>query len=216
MKYCFKNEKKAINCYLIKVIYSKHFHYKSKPIIAMKKLFSLLFMSILSLAVFNSTAQDEKKPKAKAKTEKKEKADKPEKKEKAEKKEKVEKKEKAEKKEKTADKAEKKEKKEKVEKIADKVEKKEKKEKVEKTADKVEKKEKKAADKDNTIKPAPAPKPQDDGKEADQTTRKKVAGADKQMGKDEKGRTIFEGSRGGQYYINSNGNKTYLKAEKKL
>ena len=198
----------------------------------MKKLFSLLFMSILSLAVFNSTAQDEKKPKAKAKTEKKEKADKPEKKEKAEKKEKVEKKEKAEKKEKTADKAEKKEKKEKVEKTADKVEKKEKKEKVEKTtdkvekkekkekvektADKVEKKEKKAADKDNTIKPAPAPKPQDDGKEADQTTRKKVAGADKQMGKDEKGRTIFEGSRGGQYYINSNGNKTYLKAEKKL
>ena len=182
----------------------------------MKKLFSLLFMSILSLAVFNSTAQDEKKPKAKAKTEKKEKADKPEKKEKAEKKEKVEKKEKAEKKEKTADKAEKKEKKEKVEKTTDKVEKKEKKEKVEKTADKVEKKEKKAADKDNTIKPAPAPKPQDDGKEADQTTRKKVAGADKQMGKDEKGRTIFEGSRGGQYYINSNGNKTYLKAEKKL
>ena len=82
--------------------------------------------------------------------------------------------------------------------------------------EKVDKTEKKATDKDNTIKPAPKPKPQDDGKEADQSTRKKVAGADKQVGKDEKGRTIFEGSRGGQYYINSNGNKTYLKAEKKL
>ena len=47
-------------------------------------------------------------------------------------------------------------------------------------------------------------------------TKKKVAGADKQIGKDEKGRTIFQGPRGGQYYINSNGNKTYLKADSKL
>ena len=53
-------------------------------------------------------------------------------------------------------------------------------------------------------------------KEADGGTRKKVAGEDKQIGKDDKGRTIYEGPRGGQYYINSNGNKTYLKADKKL
>ncbi|OYY56540.1 MAG: hypothetical protein B7Y52_03275 [Sulfurovum sp. 28-43-6] len=31
------------------------------------------------------------------------------------------------------------------------------------------------------------------------------------MGKDDKGRTIYEGKRGGHYYINSNGNKTYIK-----
>ena len=56
----------------------------------------------------------------------------------------------------------------------------------------------------------------DDGKEADMGTRKKVAGADKVAGKDDKGRTIYQGPRGGQYYINSNGNKTYLKADDKL
>lgn len=165
-------------------------HKKSKLIKKMKNLVALLFMCVLSLAVLTSTAQDEKKgSKGKAKTEKKEKADKPEKKEKVEKTAKTEKKEK--------------------------VEKPEKKEKVEKT-EKVTKVDKKAADKDNTIKPAPKPVKNDDGKEADATTRKKVAGADKQIGKDEKGRTIFEGSRGGQYYINSNGNKTYLKADRKL
>ena len=43
-----------------------------------------------------------------------------------------------------------------------------------------------------------------------------MAGPDKQIGKDEKGRSIFQGPRGGQYYINSNGNKTYLKADSKL
>jgi PBCV-specific basic adaptor domain len=41
-------------------------------------------------------------------------------------------------------------------------------------------------------------------------------GDDKTVGTDDKGRTIYEGPRGGQYYINSNGNKTYLKADKKI
>ena len=99
------------------------------------------------------------------------------------------------------------------EKVADKKEKAT--DKKEKSTEKADKKEKKAADKDNTIKPAPKPK-NDDGKEADASTKKKVAGPDKQIGKDEKGRSIFQGSRGGQYYINSNGNKTYLKADSKL
>lgn len=207
----------------------------------MKNLVALLFMCVMSLAVLTSTAQDEKKgskgkaktdkkettPKKEkvektAKTEKKEKAEKPEKKEKVEKTVKTEKKEKPEKKEKiekTA-KVEKKEKTEKVEKTAkidkkEKVEKPEKTTKVEKT-EKITKVDKKAADKDNTIKPAPKPVKNDDGKEADVSTRKKVAGADKQVGRDEKGRTVFEGSRGGQYYINSNGNKTYLKADRKI
>ena len=156
----------------------------------MKNLVALLFMCFMSLAVLTSTAQDEKKgSKGKAKTDKKETTPK---------KEKVEKTTKTEKKEK-----------------AEKPEKKEKADKVDKT-EKITKVDKKAADKDNTIKPAPKPVKNDDGKEADVSTRKKVAGADKQVGKDEKGRTIFEGSRGGQYYINSNGNKTYLKADRKL
>ncbi len=34
---------------------------------------------------------------------------------------------------------------------------------------------------------------------------------DKIVGKDDKGRTIYEGPRGGRYYINSNGNKEYIK-----
>ncbi|RTL49970.1 MAG: hypothetical protein EKK39_09995 [Sphingobacteriales bacterium] len=38
-----------------------------------------------------------------------------------------------------------------------------------------------------------------------------AAGNDKVIGKDDKGRTIYEGKRGGHYYINSNGNKTYIK-----
>ena len=37
---------------------------------------------------------------------------------------------------------------------------------------------------------------------------------DKAIGKDEKGRTIYEGPRGGHYYINANGNKTYIKRDK--
>ncbi len=186
----------------------------------MKNLFSLLFMCFLSLVVLTTTAQDEKKgskggSKGKAKTEKP--SDKADKKEKA-----ADKKEKAaDKKEKAADKKGKSD--DAKEKAADKKEKAaDKKEKAtdkkEKATEKVDKKEKKAADKDNTIKPAPAPKPntKDDGKEADAATKKKVAGPDKQIGKDEKGRSIFQGPRGGQYYINSNGNKTYLKADNKL
>jgi len=35
--------------------------------------------------------------------------------------------------------------------------------------------------------------------------------ADKIVGKDAKGRTIYEGSKGGKYYINSSGNKEYIK-----
>ena len=46
--------------------------------------------------------------------------------------------------------------------------------------------------------------------QANTTTQKKVAGQDKSFGKDAKGRTIYEGPRGGKYYINSNGNKTYI------
>ncbi|NLU92082.1 hypothetical protein HGH90_09050 [Chitinophaga sp. Ak27] len=33
------------------------------------------------------------------------------------------------------------------------------------------------------------------------------------MGTDAKGRTIYQGRRGGQYYINKNGNKTYIKKD---
>lgn len=46
--------------------------------------------------------------------------------------------------------------------------------------------------------------------QANTTTQKKVTGQDKSVGKDAKGRTIYEGPRGGRYYINSNGNKTYI------
>jgi hypothetical protein len=35
--------------------------------------------------------------------------------------------------------------------------------------------------------------------------------ADKVIGTDDKGRTIYEGKRGGHYYINKNGNKEYIK-----
>ena len=34
---------------------------------------------------------------------------------------------------------------------------------------------------------------------------------DKQVGKDKEGRMIFEGPRGGKYYINASGAKTYIK-----
>lgn len=35
--------------------------------------------------------------------------------------------------------------------------------------------------------------------------------ADKSIGADSKGRTIYQGPRGGKYYINKNGNKEYVK-----
>ncbi|SDW80611.1 PBCV-specific basic adaptor domain-containing protein [Hydrobacter penzbergensis] len=37
--------------------------------------------------------------------------------------------------------------------------------------------------------------------------------ADKVVGTDAKGRTIYEGPRGGHYYINKNGNKEYVKKQ---
>lgn len=36
-------------------------------------------------------------------------------------------------------------------------------------------------------------------------------GSDKVIGKDDKGHTLYEGPRGGHYYINANGHKTYVK-----
>ena len=39
------------------------------------------------------------------------------------------------------------------------------------------------------------------------------AAADKVMGKDAKGRSIYQGPKGGQYIINANGNKEYIKKE---
>ena len=57
-----------------------------------------------------------------------------------------------------------------------------------------------------TTKPAPAPKTST--KPAPANT------ADKVIRKDDKGRDIYGGPRGGEYYINSNGNKTYVKNEK--
>lgn len=39
----------------------------------------------------------------------------------------------------------------------------------------------------------------------------KAAGDDKVVGKDEKGRTIYEGPKGGRYYLNDSGNKQYIK-----
>ena len=38
-----------------------------------------------------------------------------------------------------------------------------------------------------------------------------VNAADPVVGTDAKGRTIYEGKRGGRYYVNANGNKEYIK-----
>ena len=38
--------------------------------------------------------------------------------------------------------------------------------------------------------------------------------SDKAVGKTADGKTIYEGPRGGRYYINSNGNKTYITKDK--
>jgi hypothetical protein len=38
-----------------------------------------------------------------------------------------------------------------------------------------------------------------------------LSNGDKVIGTDDKGRTIYEGKRGGHYYINKNGNKEYIK-----
>jgi colicin import membrane protein len=60
-------------------------------------------------------------------------------------------------------------------------------------------------DKNPTVKPEP--------KKVDKKTEKAAAGDDKVVGKDDKGRTIYEGQKGGRYYINSNGNKSYIKKD---
>ena len=65
------------------------------------------------------------------------------------------------------------------------------------------------ADKNSTVKPEPTKVV----KKADKATEKVATGADKIFGKDDKGRTIYEGARGGRYYINSNGNRTYVKKD---
>ncbi|WP_051347822.1 hypothetical protein [Asinibacterium sp. OR53] len=51
--------------------------------------------------------------------------------------------------------------------------------------------------------PAPAPK----------VAAPAAKTADKVVGTDAKGRTIYEGPRGGHYYINKNGNKEYVKKQ---
>ena len=59
-----------------------------------------------------------------------------------------------------------------------------------------------------------ANKGSDDKPEANAATRKKVAGDDKMLRKDEKGRSLYQGPRGGVYYVNSAGNKVYVTPEK--
>lgn len=71
--------------------------------------------------------------------------------------------------------------------------------------EKVEKGTKKVADKDVTVKPEPK-----NTKKVNASTEKAAVGDDKVVGKDDKGRTIYEGPRGGRYYINSGGNKSYV------
>ncbi len=80
----------------------------------------------------------------------------------------------------------------------------EKKEKADKP-EKVEKGTKKVADKDAPVKPEPK-----NTKKVNASTEKAAVGDDKVVGKDDKGRTIYEGPRGGRYYINSGGNKSYV------
>ena len=71
-----------------------------------------------------------------------------------------------------------------------------------------------AADKKSDVRAEPAAKAsKSTPAQANVNTQKKVAGADKNIGKDDKGRTIYEGPRGGRYYINSNGNKSYIKKD---
>ncbi|MDE3124414.1 MAG: hypothetical protein KGK14_02780, partial [Bacteroidota bacterium] len=63
-----------------------------------------------------------------------------------------------------------------------------------------------ASDVSKSVKPASSPT-----KNYTKQATSANAGNDKVIGKDDKGRTIYEGKRGGHYYINSNGNKTYIK-----
>ena len=54
--------------------------------------------------------------------------------------------------------------------------------------------------------PKPANKPS-------ATVAKATAGSDQVIGKDAKGRTMYRGPRGGEYYINASGNKEYTKKD---
>jgi colicin import membrane protein len=46
--------------------------------------------------------------------------------------------------------------------------------------------------------------------EVKKETKVETKTTDKAVGKDKEGRTIFEGPRGGRYYINGSGNKVYV------
>ncbi|NJN34922.1 MAG: hypothetical protein HC817_12385 [Saprospiraceae bacterium] len=71
-----------------------------------------------------------------------------------------------------------------------------------------------AAEKRVREKPTVAAKPKVDKPQrpaqASVNTQRQVAKEDKTIGKDDKGRTIYQGPKGGKYYINSSGNKQYL------
>ncbi len=56
------------------------------------------------------------------------------------------------------------------------------------------------------VKPAPAPAPT-----VKPTVQPVNPSADKAVGTDDKGRTIYEGPRGGRYRLSKNGNKEYIK-----
>ncbi len=49
-----------------------------------------------------------------------------------------------------------------------------------------------------------------------QTDAPTIIGDDKSIGTDDKGRTLYQSPRGGTYYINSNGNKSYIKTGQQL
>jgi len=55
----------------------------------------------------------------------------------------------------------------------------------------------------------PKPKPQTQTTQLTKTTPVKTA--DAVIGTDAKGRTLYQGPKGGKYYINKNGNKEYVK-----
>jgi colicin import membrane protein len=50
---------------------------------------------------------------------------------------------------------------------------------------------------------------------ADKPARHAKSADEKELGRDDKGRTIYEGPRGGQYYYTDHGTKVYLKEEDK-
>ncbi len=48
-------------------------------------------------------------------------------------------------------------------------------------------------------------------KKEEKKEEKKPETTDKAVGKDEKGRTIYQGPKGGKYYLTASGNKVYVK-----